>query len=359
MPGPGDRFPGWPPRPAGARRRRRGRAVLVFLVVAALGIVALTAGGLWWASEHYTDRVERLPNVFPHHNDRPDKQGDDGALNFLVAGIDSRSDLPTTGKNSKADLWKPGAQRSDTLMLLHLAADRHKAYVVSIPRDTWVPIPGHGDAKVNASFSLGGPPLLIDTVEKLTGIRIDHFAVIDWDGFKSLTDSVGGVTLTVPQDTYDTEQHRGWKAGTYTMNGEEALDYVRQRHGLPRSDFDRIARQQNFLRTLMSKMRGDISFTNPGGVIDVLDAFTDAVSVDDQLSNSELRTLAFDLRDLKTRNVTFMTAPISRSDFIKGQSVVIMDRAKSKSLWPAIVQDRLPDWIRQHGDADVLGSTVR
>ncbi|WP_306961068.1 LCP family protein [Streptomyces afghaniensis] len=144
---------------------------------------------------HYADRVQRITDAFPHvrEKERPVKpESAKGALNFLLAGVDSRSDLPTTGRESKTDLWRPGAQRTDTLMLLHLAADRHTAFVVAIPRDSWVPIPGHGRAKINAAFSWGGPPLLINTVERLTGIRIDHFGVIDWHGFRSLTDAVGG-----------------------------------------------------------------------------------------------------------------------------------------------------------------------
>ncbi|MFI8528813.1 LCP family protein [Streptomyces aquilus] len=337
---------GWEPRRSrGAGGRPRGRwlrRLLIFAAVAVLAAAGLAAGGVWWATDHYGDQIQRIPNSFP---DGPRPESTDGTT-FLLAGLDSRSEKPTTGNDAEAALWKYGAQRGDTLMLVHLDPGADTASIVSIPRDSWVPIPGHGSAKINAAYSWGGPALLVETVEQLTGVRVDHFGIIDWHGFRSLTDAVGGVPITIEQDSYDSVQHRHFKAGTYTMNGEDALVYVRQRHGLPGGDLDRIEHQQQYLRSLVSKIRGDMSVTQPWHINRTLNALTDTVSVDDQLSNADLRDLVLNLRHLNSDDAYFSTAPVVRSDMIDRQSVLILDRAGLRSLCHAIETGHPPDTER-------------
>jgi LCP family protein required for cell wall assembly len=306
--------------------------LLIGLVIAALAVVGLGVGGVWWATDHYGDQVRRVPDAFPTG---PRPEPSDG-VTFLLAGVDSRSDRPTTGRDAQAELWKYGAQRSDTLMLVHLAPGRRTAYTVSIPRDSWVPVPGHGSAKINAAFSWGGPALLVKTVEQLTAVRVDHFAVVDWHGFRSLTDAVGGVPVTVRENSYDSEQDKRFTVGTHIMNGEQALSYVRQRHGLPGGELDRIKRQQQFLRSLVGEMRADVSVTAPMKVNRMLDSLTSAVSVDDRMSNSDLRDFVFGLRHLDSADAYFTTAPIVRSDRIKGQYVLILDRGALRKLCQGI-----------------------
>ncbi|MFF3615426.1 LCP family protein [Streptomyces sp. NPDC002580] len=330
----------WPSRPSpGADTRPRHRilrTVLVCGLVAVLGLLGLVVGGVWWGTNHYGDQVARIPHAFPTASRPPGTKGADAGTTFLLAGVDSRSRRPTTGSDATADLWKPGAQRSDTLMLVHLDADGHAAYTLSIPRDSWVPIPGHGSAKINAAFSWGGPPLLIRTVEQLTGTRVDHFGVIDWHGFKSLTDAVGGVPVTVLKDSYDPEQRRHFTAGTQTMNGDEALAYVRQRHGLPGGELDRIKRQQQFLRGLVSQVRGGVRLTDPFATDRTLDAITRTVSVDSTMSNGDLRNLVLGLRHLDASDASFGTAPIVRSQMIRGQYALILDKAGLRARWHAV-----------------------
>ncbi|WP_441249449.1 LCP family protein [Kitasatospora sp. McL0602] len=342
-------------------RHRRRRRILISALAVLLGLVLLGVGGLWWGTNHYAGQVQRISGALPTtpSSSRPVKPPEAGkSLNFVLVGLDARSDLPTTGDAAKGPLWAYGAQRSDTIMVLHLSSDRKQAYVVSIPRDTWVAIPGHGSAKINAAFSWGGPPLLIETVEQYTGIHIDHFAAIDWSGFKSLTDAVGGVTLTIPDASYDSEQQRHWTPGTYTMDGATALAYVRQRYGLPGGDLDRIARQQNFLRALMTKAAGQVSLTDPFALSRLLDATAHAVSVDDQLSNSELRDLALSLRGLGTGSVTFVRPPLGQFVTIDGQSALTLDPNRAPALWKAIGTDRLAAWVSQYGNRDVLPTSV-
>ncbi|KUN23515.1 hypothetical protein AQJ23_25475 [Streptomyces antibioticus] len=309
---------------------------MVCLLAGALALLGVVAGGIWWGTNHYGDQVTRIPDAFPTEPRPPKPPSHDGGTTFLLAGVDSRSKQPTTGSDATGRLWRYGAQRSDTLMLVHLGADEQNTYTMSIPRDSWVPIPGHGSAKVNAAFSWGGPPLLIRTVEQLTGTRIDHFGVVDWHGFKALTDAVGGVRVTVPADAYDPEQDQHFSAGTQTMHGDEALAYVRQRHGLPGGELDRIERQQQFLQSLVGEMRDEVSITDPLGTSRMLDAITRAVSVDDRMSNGDLRNLVLGLRHLDASDATFTTAPIVRPQMIDGQYTLILDKEKLRAQWRAV-----------------------
>jgi LCP family protein required for cell wall assembly len=342
-----------------ARRRRRTRRVLYGALILLCTGVLLIAGTGYWAYEHYTGRVDRIPNAFPTNvpaaaQPPPSK----GGQTFLLVGVDARSDLPTTGKDAKAPEWKRGAQRSDTMMLVHLPANHKNAYVVSLPRDSWVSIPGNGKAKLNAAFSWGGPPLLIDTVQRLTRVKIDHLAVIDWSGFKKLTDAVGGVDITVDKTVSRRNGPGGvWTQGTHHMNGDDALDYVRERYGLPRGDLDRTHRQQNFLRAVLSKVLSGGTFTNPLKLKRTLDQVTSVVSVDDKLSNSDLRSLVWSMRDVRSSDMVFMNAPISGFDMIQKQSVVLLDANGSSELWEAMRNDTMSDYVATH-TIDKLGDRV-
>ncbi|MEV5780860.1 LCP family protein [Streptomyces sp. NPDC052287] len=327
------------------RRRSRARRVLLgALVLFAVGLF-MVGGVVWWAVEHYTGNVDRISGVFPTQVPAAAQPApSEGGQTFLLVGVDSRSELPTTGRDAKAPEWKYGAQRSDTMMLVHLPADHSGAYVVSLPRDAWVDIPGHGKAKLNAAFSWGGPPLLIDTVQRLTKVRVDHLAVIDWDGFKNLTDSLGGVDLVVD----DASRH---------MNGTQALTYVRERHHLARGDFDRTHRQQYFLRTVLAKVMRPSTFTNPVKAGKVLDDLTAAVSVDDRLGDGDLRDLLWDNRNVRPGNMVFMNAPAKGTDMISGQSVVLLDAGAGADLWRSMRKDTVDDYLQSH-DVDRLGATT-
>jgi LCP family protein required for cell wall assembly len=226
------------------------------------------------------------------------------------------------------------------MMLVHIPANYKNAYVVSLPRDSWVSIPGHGKAKLNAAFSWGGSPLLIDTVQRLSKVRIDHLAVIDWSGFKALTDAVGGVDL-------DGEH----------MNGEQALKYVRERYNLPRGDFDRTHRQQAFLRAVLSKTMTKSTFSNPLKIKSLLDDVTNTVSVDESLSDGDLRDLLWSMKGVRSGDMTFMNAPVSGTDMIKGQSVVLLDENGTSELWEAMTNDTMADYIATHS-VDKLGATT-
>lgn len=350
------------PQALADKRHRRRRHILLSALAALVVLLLAGVGVVVWGTNHYAGQVQRIAGALPTVPDsqRPVKPPEAGkSLTFVLVGLDARSDLPTTGNQAGKPLWTYGGQRTDTIMLLHLTSDRHKAYLVSIPRDTWVPIPGHGSAKINAAFSWGGPPLLIQTVEQYTGIRIDHFGAIDWSGFTSLTNAVGGVSITIPNNSHDSQQQRQWTAGTYLMDGPTALAYVRQRYGLPNGDLDRIARQQNFLRALLTESLGKISLFDPFATSRLLDATAKGVSVDDQLSNGELRDLVLGLRDLGSSDVSFIRPPFGHFEMIQGQDALTLDAKRAPALWKAMSTDRLAAWIAQYGTDDLLSPTVQ
>lgn len=319
-----------------ARRRRRpkARTVLLSALCLLVGAVLLTAGAGYWAYEHYTGRVQRIPRTFP--TNAPVPAASKGGQNFLLMGLDSRSEVPTTGSDAKGKLWKYGDQRSDAMMLVHIPDDHSAAYVVSLPRDSWTDIPGRGRAKLNAAFSWGGPPLLIDTVQRLTDVRVDHFAVIDWNGFRKLTDAVGGVDILLA----DGERRH--------MNGAEALAYVGERKDLPNGDFDRTHRQQNYLRTVLEKVMSSASLGDPLQLKRTLDIFTETVSVDERFGDGEMRELIWNMREVRAGDMTFMNAPVKGTGTEQGQSVVYLDRPRCTALWRAFKDDGLATYVETH-----------
>jgi len=237
--------------------RRRRRILLAALVTLAIMVGAPVAVGLYLGHQ-LNANVTRLHGMFPPAVGRPVHPSTGpaaDAMNILLMGSDRRSDVPTTGDAAEAPAWVVGEQRSDTMMVLHVDADRQGASVISIPRDSWVDVPGQGPAKINAAYSLGGPALAVATVEKLTGVRIDHVAVVDWDGYKAMINTLGGVDVTIPRTVHDSYRDKTWTAGTHHLDGAEALLYARERAGLPGGDLDRVQRQQAVLRALSRSAR--------------------------------------------------------------------------------------------------------
>jgi LCP family protein required for cell wall assembly len=347
------------------RRGRRGRRrvlVTLFVVLVLLAAVPLSVG--WYLQHRLTSQIGRIHDVFSPLDEaqRPAKvtSGAPGAkaMNILLMGTDRRSDVATTGSGARAPEWTPGAQRSDTLMLLHIDGSRQVAAVVSIPRDSWVEIPGHGYGKINAAYSYGGPSLTVATVEKLTRIRIDHLAVIDWDGFKELTDHVGGVDIDVPETVYDEANDVTWTAGRHHLDGTEALLYVRQRYGLPGGDFDRVKRQQAFLRAVMEASLEQEMRLKPQLLYGFLSTVARNVSVDAGWSTGDMAKLLVSMRDFRSANLRFLTAPVAGTSMVGSQSVVRLDDAAGRVLWRDLRTDRMDQWSAVHWD-ELTGDVVR
>ena len=333
----------------------RHKALVVLLAIT--GILVGTVGG--WAV-YLNEQIASIPRIDLNlpEDERPQRSGGDGAdaVNILLAGADAGdAGGPSIAETVGSGSWNPGSHRSDTIMVLHITADRDQAYLVSIPRDSWVDVPGRGRQKVNAAFSLGGPALYVQTIEAFTGLRMDHLAIIDWDGFRDLTTALGGVQIQIPETVRDTGSGTVWEKGTHTLQGESALRYVRQRHGLPAGDFDRIKRQQNLMRAMIRGLLSDGATRNPVKLTNSLEAITDNLVVDDEFGTGDMRSLALSLRGLRTEDVTFVTIPTKGLDRIEGQSVVLVDNRQVRDLFVAVLTDDLDVYLEHH-DAAVLGA---
>jgi LCP family protein required for cell wall assembly len=249
--------------------------------------------------------------------DRPAKvkvEGPKEPLNILLLGSDNRDGTKIGGDT-------PGL--SDTTILLHLSADRKRAYGVSLPRDAMVErpecatkngknkVPG-GLTQFNAAYAIGGPACTIKTVEHLTDIRIDHFVVINFAGFKDMVNAINGVTVCVPKEVNDDVGHIHLPKGTYKVNGNQALDYVRVRHdiGAPNGDIGRMKRQQSFIAAMVQKVVSKGTLANPVRLYKFLDAATASLTTDSQFANlKELASLGSSLKDIGLDNVQFITVP--------------------------------------------------
>jgi LCP family protein required for cell wall assembly len=242
-------------------------------------------------------------------------------------------------------------------VILHIPADQQRIYVVSIPRDLWVPIPRSADgrsggttAKINAAFAWGGMPLAVQTVEDYTGVHIDHVLMVDFGGFVRVTDAVGGVDMTVEQTiTSIHPPYRTFTAGPRHFTGEEALDYVRQRYQFPDGDFARMRHQQMFLKSLLDRATGLGTVTNLGALRDFVDSLADTMTVDREFS---LVDLGWQLRNLRSDDLVFLVSPHRGTGTVGEQSVVRPDNARAKDLYDAMSRDRLDDWVSVHGTGD-------
>ena len=242
-----------------------------------------------------------------------------GPINVLVMGSDTREGANAKGTGTVADT--PGL--SDTTILLHLSADRQFAYGVSLPRDAMVQRPpcrrkdGKGVdpaalTQFNAAYALGGPACTVKTVENLTGVRINHFVVVDFVGFKSMVNAINGVTICVPTAVDDTVGHIKLPAGTYKVTGQQALDYVRVRHDLGAStgDIGRMKRQQAFISAMIKKVVSAGTLANPVRLLKFLDAATNSLTTDPGFANlKQLASLGSSLKSIGLDNVKFITVP--------------------------------------------------
>lgn len=342
------------PAPRRSPLRRVGKLLLTLTLVA-LAFAGLAAGALVVLSDRLAGQVERFPDVFTEL-DPKQRPPQTPMTTFLLVGTDTRAAQPTTGAAASGTQSAPGSQRSDVVMLAQVSEDGSRAGVISLPRDSWVDVPGHGTTKLNAAYAFGGPGLLVHTVESLTKIRVDHFAVIDFSGFQALTDAVGGIDVNVAAPA--TSEGFRFHAGPNHLDGAAALAYVRQRKGLPGGDLTRVQRHQSALRALLEAAVSGGMLSDPLRTYRFLDTLTNWVSVDDTLTNSSLRSLALDLRSLRPANITFLTAPVSGLGQENGQSVVYLDAQRSPRLWRALAEGNLAHYVRQFPDSR-LGSSTR
>ncbi|MFF4857947.1 LCP family protein [Streptomyces rubiginosohelvolus] len=309
----------WADQPKDAIVAARKSHWLRWTALAASFLVLVAAGVGWWMYKkldgNITTDTSAAAELKAYEKERPTPVVMD-AQNILLIGSDSRA-----GDNRKYGRDDGGSQRSDTTILLHLAADRKSATAVSIPRDLMVEIPScrTGDDKktrerftqFNTAFELGGTACTIRTVERMTGIRIDHHMVVDFNGFKDMVDAVNGVEICLKEPIDDKDAHLELPAGRQKLNGEQALGYVRARKSLGNgSDTERMERQQQFLGALVNKMQSNGVLLNPTRLYPVLDAATKSLTTDPGLDSlRDLYDLVRGMRNVPTEQVQFLTVP--------------------------------------------------
>jgi LCP family protein required for cell wall assembly len=335
--------------PDGARRQRR------FLVTTGLmsTAVLLFSGGGWAFQDYVLGSVRRV-NAFEGLKNRPDS-GPEGSMNILLAGVDRRDGL-TDQQIRDLHLGKVGGERSDTMMLVHISSKHDKITVVSLPRDSLVTIPSHRSngnegtrgtqvgerqGKLNWAYMYGGPTLAVQTVERATGVHVDHYLEINFLGFIKVVDALGGVTVCTNQPIDDSKSGLRLPAGKSTVDGKTALAYSRARYTLTGgSDLGRIDRQQQFMSAVAHKALSD-----PTRYPAVLSAALSTIRADKELSKGTLTSLATQMKGMSTDGIAFTTVPLADPDHLVPlggvqQSTVLWDERAAGRLFDQIQRDK-------------------
>ncbi|MDQ0824446.1 LCP family protein required for cell wall assembly [Arthrobacter sp. B2I5] len=354
------------------RRRRPLRTILLVLLTAAILVPAAAGAYLFSLGRAYESQAKIINNPFPPESNRPQARSqtppgeaaaaaggsengpaagpaaaaapeamDGKALNILVLGSDSRGatvDEAVSGSNSD--------QRADTLMLVHIPADRSKIFSISLMRDLWVDIPDRGKAKINAALAYGGVPLMVQTVEGLFDQRIDHVAMIDFEGFVGLTDALGGVEVNIAQPFVSAHDKFRYSRGPMLLDGKHALEFVRERYAFADGDYQRVRNQQAFVRALLAKNLSPETLLNPVKVHNVVSSMAPFISVDSGLNAAALAQLAVELRDVRADDMVMFTLPtLGIGTSLDGQSIVLPDYKAINGIGQALADDSLDKFM--------------
>jgi len=315
-----------PGRPGGRRWRfwgqpgRHGRRIVLIAAILVAVVIAGTVSSYVWVGSKLHRSV-----VLPAFS------GQSAGQNWLIAGSDGRDGL--TGQEIRALHvgFDFGTDNSDSLMLLHIGGGR--PVLVSIPRDSYVPIPGYGDNKINAALGLGGPSLLVKTVETVTGLDINHFVEIGFLGLVDVVDKVGGVNICLKTALHDVDSGANLRAGCQTMDGAEALAFVRDRHSFADEDLQRMQDQRAFLKALLDKATSPSVFLDPFTALPFASSSASSITVDQGTSLYSLVKMAFALRDPITG-----TVPIANANYFTANAgdAVQWNRTEALALFSAL-----------------------
>ncbi|MGN7797861.1 LCP family protein [Leifsonia sp. 22587] len=336
----GDGTGGTPAGPGKPPRNRRRAKRIVAWTAAALAVILVVVGG--YAAYSYFRFVGGVKHVDVISKPASDVDGED--QNILLVGDDHR---PTGATQAELDQLSTtddgGGTNTDTMMVLHIPANGKSATLISLPRDSWVDVPGHGMNKLNAAFSLGGggtdptsgAKLLIQTVQNLTGLSIDHYVRVSLLGFYTIAQALGPVQVCLNNAVDDPYSGANFPAGVSTLDAKQALSFVRQRHGLPRGDLDRVVRQQYFLSVEAHKFLSAGTLLNPAKLTKVLDAVSGSLETDPGLNFLQLAT---QLQGLTGGKIQSATIPISGTPTITvdGDDISIVE--VDTAAMPAFIQ---------------------
>ena len=329
------------------------RATRPIRIITSLSLAVIALSAFSWLGLGQVSSALNRVDVFGSLKKRPDKPST--ALNYLLVGSDTREGL--TKEQSRllrvGTTQAAAGARSDTMLLVHISKARDKATIISIPRDSLVTIPEHVSSlnkktivpaalgKINAAFAWGGAPLLIQTIELETNVKIDHYIEIGFAGFAGMVDALGGIEVCTKKDIDDPKSHLVLSAGIHTLSGIEALKYVRTRDFDGMGDLGRMQRQQQFMSAVLRKVTSTGVLLNPIKLLNFFNAAIATVQTDSQLNRNDLITLAKQLKNLSPTKVRTLTIPLGNSNArVEGLgSVVTWDSELAPDLFNRIRQD--------------------
>ncbi len=304
----------------------------------------------WAGLGRITAAIPKI-DAFGGLDNRPKKES--SAVNYLIVGSDTREGLSRAEiKRLKVGGTEVAAgKRSDTMLLIHISKKRDKAAIISIPRDTYALIPEHTTSqgkvipathsKINSAFNWGGAPLLIQTFEEMSGLRIDHYIEVNFVGFVRMVDALGGVEICTKKDIDDPKSHLVLPAGRHTLDGVDSLKYVRTRQFDGLGDLGRMKRQQEFAGAMLRKATSAGVLLNPVKMIDFINSALDSVVTDEGLSQGDLLTLGKQLRNLSASSVRTLTIPLKYYNYSKNgvSAAVLWDPVLAPELFERIKND--------------------
>jgi LCP family protein required for cell wall assembly len=339
------------------RGRGGGRLALRLVTLLAAGVagVVLLVSGTGYSVLLWSDSSMRRVDALSGLTDRPPANAT-GSTTFLLVGSDNRADMSErdmrrlhVGNRSTA-----AGRRADTMLLVQVSSRRGSVSAVSLPRDSYVTVPAHTQedgtrvravrTKLNSAYAAGGPGLAVATVERSTGVRVDHYVEVDFLGFESLVDAVGGVDVCAPTRLRDRKAGLRLPAGVSRVDGETGLAFVRARSLDARADLGRVERQQQFLAAMANRVTSKDVLLDPRALVRLLDAVLGAVRVDEGLQREQLVQLGTDLRHVSGADVRFRTVPIADpAAFVPGAgSVALWDRTAARRLFARMRTDAPP-----------------
>jgi LCP family protein required for cell wall assembly len=303
-------------------RKTTGRKVLAGFLVLLLLLIAAIAAYVFFLASLWNGNSNQLGEDEVFGGEQPVATSD---VNILLLGSDARDEDVDYAGDARGN-------RSDTIMVMHIDGDREGVQIMSIPRDSWVDIEGHGKAKINAAMSFGGLPLATQTISDFIGAPIHHVAIMDFEGFKALTDSVGGVVVDSEQE-FEIDGHT-YTEGANELSGEEALPFVRARKMFADGDLQRIRNQQAFLTGLMDEIIAADTLGNPAKVAGMVRDFSPYMTVE--------------LRGMRSGDVKFFSAPISGAGTSSdGQAILNIDEEKHAQIQDAFENDTVAEYAQE------------
>ncbi|KRE44190.1 transcriptional regulator [Knoellia sp. Soil729] len=313
------------PRP---RRRRRWWRLVPLVLLLWLAFLVATPLHAWST----VSRVDAAPA-----GSRPAQTPGD---TYLLVGSDARDDL-TAAERKELGTGSADGRRTDSIMLIHVPSGGGKSAIISIPRDSYMPIPGHGSNKVNAAYSIGGPQLLVETLEQVTDLRIDGYLEIGFGGFASVVNSLGGVDICVPFTMKDKFAHINLKKGCQTLDGKNALGFVRARHSDPRGDIGRAERQRQFLGAIMKGAATPSTVLNPFRYWSFTHTAAQAVGVGKDTSLKDAANILLAMRGASNDSTLSLTVPLQDLGYrTRAGLAVKWDSERAKALFTMLREDQ-------------------